>query len=244
MPYDTSKAITSKPQRKLAPVLLETQGVRKSYRSEAGPLDVLMGVDLQVRRGEILVIVGASGAGKSTLLHILGALDRPTSGQVRLDGADLFSLSDRQLARVRNRTLGFVFQFHHLLPDFSALENVAMPLLIGGGEAGKARQTALEILQEVGLRNRAHQKPNQLSGGEQQRVAVARALVHEPLVVLADEPSGNLDRPNSEMLHDLIWQLSRSKRQGFVIVTHNERLARRADRQLQLVDGKLSAMNG
>ena len=218
--------------------------MHKSYRSDAGRLDVLLGIDLQVHRGEILVIVGASGAGKSTLLHILGALDSPTSGQVRLDGTDLFSLSDRQQARVRNKTLGFVFQFHHLLPDFSALENVAMPLLIGGQEPGKAHQAAMDLLDEVGLRDRAHQKPNQLSGGEQQRVAVIRALVNEPLVVLADEPSGNLDRANSEMLHDLIWQLSRSKERAFVIVTHNERLAGRADRQLRLVDGKLNVMNG
>lgn len=225
-------------------MFLETRNVHKSYHFAGGRLDVLLGVDLQIKRGEILVIVGASGAGKSTLLHILGALDRPTSGQIRLDGTDLFSLSDRQQARVRNRTLGFVFQFHHLLPDFSALENVAMPLLIGGRDPAEARQAAMDLLDEVGLRSRAHQKPNQLSGGEQQRVAVARALVNEPLVVLADEPSGNLDRANSEMLHDLIWRLSRSGQRSFVIVTHNERLARRADRRLRLVDGTLNTMNG
>jgi lipoprotein-releasing system ATP-binding protein len=244
MPFDMSKAARSKTDWEGVPVLLRTEDVHKSYQSAAGRLDVLMGVDLQVRRGEIVVIVGASGAGKSTLLHILGALDQPTSGRVHLDGTNLFSLSDRQLARVRNNTLGFVFQFHHLLPDFSALENVAMPLLIGGCEVEAARQTAMDILDDVGLRNRAHQKPGQLSGGEQQRVAVARALVNEPLVVLADEPSGNLDRSNSEMLHDLIWQLSRSKQQAFVIVTHNETLARRADRQLRLVDGSLKSMQG
>ncbi len=244
MPYDTNRAVALETDRERAAVLLESRDIHKSYRSIAGRLDVLTGVDLEVRRGEIVVIVGASGAGKSTLLHILGALDYPTSGQVRLDGTDLFSLSDRHLARVRNKTLGFVFQFHHLLPDFSALENVAMPLLIGGREPSAARQAAVEILDEVGLRNRAYQKPNQLSGGEQQRVAVARALVNDPLVVLADEPSGNLDRSNSDMLHDLIWRLSRDKRQGFVIVTHNEKLARRADRQLQLVDGQLNSMNG
>jgi len=243
MPYDTNRAAAPETDRERAGVLLKSRDIYKNYRSAAGRLDVLMGVNLQVRCGEIVVIVGASGAGKSTLLHILGALDNPTSGQVHLDGVDLFSLSDRQLARVRNKTLGFVFQFHHLLPDFSALENVAMPLLIGGREQSAARQAALEILDEVGLRNRAYQKPNQLSGGEQQRVAVARALINDPLVVLADEPSGNLDRSNSDMLHDLIWQLSRSKRQGFVIVTHNEKLAQRADRQLQLVDGRLNPMN-
>jgi len=244
MPSDTSRTIAPKTPVAQAAVLIETVGVHKSYLFDAGRLDVLLGIDLQIRRGEILVIVGASGAGKSTLLHILGALDRPTSGQVRLDGTDLFSLSDRQQARIRNKTLGFVFQFHHLLPDFSALENVAMPLLIGGRDPQKARQAAMDLLDEVGLRDRAHQKPNQLSGGEQQRVAVARALVNEPLVVLADEPSGNLDRSNSEMLHDLIWQLSRSRQRGFVIVTHNERLAGRADRRLRLVDGKLKILNG
>ena len=244
MPYDMSKTVPVKTSPEQARVLLETLDVHKSYRSDAGRLDVLLGIDLQIRRGEILVIVGASGAGKSTLLHILGALDRPTSGRVRVDGTDLFSLSDRQQARVRNETLGFVFQFHHLLPDFSALENVAMPLLIGGHDPEKARHRAMELLNEVGLRSRAQQKPNQLSGGEQQRVAVARALVNEPLFMLADEPSGNLDRANSEMLHDLIWQLSRSRGRGFVIVTHNERLAGRADRQLRLVDGKLNPMDG
>jgi len=243
MPSDTNKTAPAGLPEEGAPVLLETRGVHKSYRSDAGHLDVLLGIDLQIRRGEILVIIGASGAGKSTLLHILGALDRPTSGQVHLDGNDLFSLSDRQQARVRNETLGFVFQFHHLLPDFSAMENVAMPLLINGQEPVKARQRAMELLDEVGLRERAQQKPNQLSGGEQQRVAVARALVNAPLVVLADEPSGNLDRANSEMLHDLIWRLSRTQKRAFVIVTHNERLAGRADRQLRLVDGKLNLMN-
>ena len=243
MLYDTNRTTAAEPSAVQTEVLLETQDVHKSYCSDAGRLDVLLGIDLQIRRGEILVIVGASGAGKSTLLHILGALDRPTSGQVRLDGNDLFSLSDRQQARVRNKTLGFVFQFHHLLPDFSALENIAMPLLISGREPGRAQETAMGLLDEVGLRSRAHQKPNQLSGGEQQRVAVARALVNEPLVVLADEPSGNLDRANSEMLHDLIWRLSRSKGRAFVIVTHSERLAGRADRRLRLVDGRLNPMD-
>jgi len=244
MPSDTSRnEVAAGTPPVPADVLLATEDVHKSYRSAAGRLDVLLGIDLQIRRGEILVIVGASGAGKSTLLHILGALDHPTSGRVRLDGNDLFALSDRRQARVRNKTLGFVFQFHHLLPDFSALENVAMPLLIGGQKPPVARRSAMSFLDEVGLSDRAHQKPSQLSGGEQQRVAVARALVNEPLVVLADEPSGNLDRANSEMLHDLIWELSRSRGRGFVIVTHNERLAARADRRFRLMDGKLNEMN-
>ena len=198
-----------------------------------------MGLDLEIRRGEILVIVGASGVGKSPLLHILGALDRPTRGTVELNATDLFSLSDKKLAGVRNRTVGFVFQFHHLLPDFTAAENVAMPLFIDGRSPQKARQVALGLLREVGLDGWEDQKPGELSGGEQQRVAVARALANNPLIVLADEPSGNLDRANSEMLHDLIWQLSRSKGQAFVIVTHNEKLAARADRLLRLSDGRL-----
>jgi lipoprotein-releasing system ATP-binding protein len=222
-----------------APVMLRALDVCKSYPSAAGRLDVLKGVDLEVRRGEILVIVGASGAGKSTLLHILGGLDRPSRGTVQLDSTDLFSLPDRQMAQARNRTLGFIFQFHHLLPEFSAVENVAMPLLISRRDQDAARERALGLLTEVGLRDRAEQKPSELSGGEQQRVAVARALVNDPLIVLADEPSGNLDRNNSEKLHDLIWHLSRSMQQAFVIVTHNEKLAARADRRLRLADGQL-----
>ncbi|MCK4597499.1 ATP-binding cassette domain-containing protein, partial [bacterium] len=158
---------------------------------------------------------------------------------VRLDNTEIFSLSDEKLARVRNRTVGFIFQFHHLLPDFTAAENVAMPLLINGQSPGAARDAALQLLREVGLGRCMDQKPGQLSGGEQQRVAVARALINSPLIILADEPSGNLDRANSEMLHELIWQLSRSKDQAFVIVTHSEELAARADRILRLSEGQL-----
>lgn len=224
---------------KQAQILLQAQDVYKSYLSGSGRLDVLTGVNLEVRRGEILVIVGASGVGKSTLLNILGALDRPARGTVKLDATDIFSLSDKNLASVRNRTVGFVFQFHHLLPEFTAVENVAMPLLIDGWNPETARQVALGLLREVGLEGWADQKPGELSGGEQQRVAVARAIVNNPLIVLADEPSGNLDRANSEMLHDLLWHLSRSKNQAFVIMTHNEELAARADRLLRLSDGKL-----
>jgi lipoprotein-releasing system ATP-binding protein len=220
-------------------ILLRAREVYKSYPSGTGRLDVLMGVDLQVRRGEILVIAGASGAGKSTLLHILGALDKPTRGTVELDSTDLFALSDKKLAQVRNKMVGFVFQFHHLLPEFSAVENVAMPMLIDGRAPQDAWKIALGLLDDVGLKGWEHQKPSELSGGEQQRVAVARALANNPLIILADEPSGNLDSTNSEMLHRLIWQLSRSRKQTFVIVTHNEKLAAKADRMLRLSEGQL-----
>ena len=230
---------SKRPRSEQAQILLQAGDVHKSYQSGVGRLDVLRGVNLDIRRGEILVIMGASGAGKSTLLHILGALDRPTRGTVRLDNTEIFSLSDEELARVRNRTVGFIFQFHHLLPDFTAAENVAMPLLINGQSPGAARDAALQLLREVGLGRCMDQKPGQLSGGEQQRVAVARALINSPLIILADEPSGNLDRANSEMLHQLIWQLSRSKGQAFVIVTHSEELAARADRLLRLSEGQL-----
>ena len=230
---------SKRPRFEQAQILLQAGDVHKSYQSGVGRLDVLRGVNLDIRRGEILVIMGASGAGKSTLLHILGALDRPTRGTVRLDNTEIFSLSDEKLARVRNRTVGFIFQFHHLLPDFTAAENVAMPLLINGQSPGAARDAALQLLREVGLGRCMDQKPGQLSGGEQQRVAVARALINSPLIILADEPSGNLDRANSEMLHELIWQLSRSKDQAFVIVTHSEELAARADRILRLSEGQL-----
>ncbi len=230
---------SKRPRFEQAQILLQAGDVHKSYQSGASRLDVLRGVNLDIRRGEILVIMGASGAGKSTLLHILGALDRPTRGTVRLDNTEIFSLSDEKLARVRNRTVGFIFQFHHLLPDFTAAENVAMPLLINGQSPGAARDAALQLLREVGLGRCMDQKPGQLSGGEQQRVAVARALINSPLIILADEPSGNLDRANSEMLHELIWQLSRSKDQAFVIVTHSEELAARADRILRLSEGQL-----
>ncbi len=228
-----------RPRFEQAQILLQAGDVHKSYQAGVDRLDVLRGVNLDIRRGEILVIMGASGAGKSTLLHILGALDRPTRGTVRLDNTEIFSLSDKKLARVRNRTVGFIFQFHHLLPDFTAAENVAMPLLINGQSPEEARDVAVELLREVGLGRCMDQKPGQLSGGEQQRVAVARALINSPLIILADEPSGNLDRANSEMLHELIWQLSRSKEQAFVIVTHSEELAARADRLLRLSEGQL-----
>jgi len=220
--------------------IIQTDLVTKSFYSgdkESGRLDVLRGISLTVQRGEIVAIVGASGAGKSTLLHIIGTLDRPTSGEVRFDDVDVFSLPDEELARFRNKHIGFVFQFHHLLPEFSALENVAMPALIGGGELHNVRDRAAELLAEVGLGDRAGERPPKLSGGEQQRVAVARALMNSPGVVLADEPSGNLDSENAHLLHSLIRDLSRKRGQTFVLVTHNEALAQEADRVLRIADG-------
>ena len=218
---------------------LVAERLHKEYPGGAGPLVVLRGVDLTVQAGETVAIVGASGAGKSTLLHLLGGLDRPTHGEVVLAGRYLSRLGDAELSEVRSRHLGFVFQFHHLLMEFTALENVAMPLLIQGVAEEEARVRAAAILTEVGIGQRLEHRPSALSGGEQQRVAVARALVHEPIVVLADEPSGNLDRANSEMLHDLMFELAGGKGVAFVVATHDEGLARRTDRVLHVEDGIL-----
>lgn len=202
-------------------------------------LHVLKGIELEVKRGEILAVVGASGAGKSTLLHILGTLDRPTEGKVYVDEIDVFQMSDADLARFRNQKIGFVFQFHHLLPEFTAIENVAMPAMIAGKSFSEVKARAYELLREVGLADRVEHKPSELSGGEQQRVAVARALMNQPEIILADEPSGNLDSQNAEALHDLIIGLNRKHGQTFIIATHNEKLAERADRIVKIVDGKI-----
>ena len=218
---------------------LVAAGIRKSYRSPLGPLEVLQGVDLEVQRGTILAIVGTSGAGKSTLLNILGTLDHPDSGVVEIAGRRVDHLKDRELARVRATKLGFVFQFHHLLPEFSAEENVMMPLLIAGADPASARSRAREALASVGLVERWQHRPAELSGGEAQRVAVARALVPSPELVLADEPSGNLDHGSAAALHDLLTSLARDRGQTFVVVTHNDRLASRADRVLTLESGRL-----
>lgn len=206
---------------------------------DGGLLTVLDGVSLQVQRGEMVAIVGASGAGKSTFLNLLGALDRPTRGRVSIDGTSLDGLGDEAMASLRNRCIGFVFQFHHLLREFSALENVMMPLRIAGREIPAARQRASELLERVGLGARMSHRPSQLSGGEQQRTAVARALAMDPAILLADEPSGNLDHANAERLHDLFEALSRDLKIAMVIATHNPALAARADRVLTLEDGKL-----
>jgi lipoprotein-releasing system ATP-binding protein len=225
--------------------ILEAQGLRKLYRGGDGtPIEVLSGVDLGVARGEFVAIVGASGSGKSTLLHLLGALDTPTSGSVRLDGLAYAEQAPDALAAVRNRKIGFVFQFHHLLREFTAQENVMMPLLIAGESEDRARSRAEELLAAVGLAGRMTHRPSALSGGEQQRAAVARALAADPVVVGADEPSGNLDHANSERLHELFARLAREFETALVVVTHNRLLAARADRVLSLDDGRLVPLAG
>ena len=225
--------------------VLEAVDLAKTYRGgDGGLITVLDGVTLQVARGEMVAIVGASGAGKSTLLHLLGALDRPTRGTVTIAGERVIGRSDEELSELRNRKVGFVFQFHHLLREFSALENVMMPLLIAGEAESRARSRAEELLATVGLAGRMTHRPSQLSGGEQQRAAVARALAADPRVVLADEPSGNLDQGNSERLHELFARLAREFETALVVVTHNRLLAGRADRVLSLDGGRLVPLSG
>ncbi len=220
--------------------ILEACGLVKTFiGGDGSEIRVLRGVDFRLDAGEAVAIMGASGAGKSTMLHLLGALDRPTAGAVLVRGRDLSGLDDEALAVVRNRHIGFVFQFHHLLREFSALENVMMPALLGGATFPEARRRAAALLDDVGLTPRLHHKPRQLSGGEQQRVAVARALVNEPSVLLADEPSGNLDSESSVRLHDLLFRLRQERGLSMVIVTHSAELAQRADRVLVLAGGGL-----
>ena len=213
------------------------RSVTKSYPTPEGDLSVLEGIDLQVARGEIVAVTGESGAGKSTLLHLLGGLDRPSGGDIIVDGVDLGVCSDTYLARFRNRQIGFVFQFHHLLPEFTAVENVAMPRLMQDAAPRDALRRATDLLKAVGMGHRLQHRPGELSGGEQQRVAVARALVNDPAVVLADEPSGNLDHRHSQQLHELLWELARQRGVTFVIATHDQALSRRADREIRLEDG-------
>ena len=225
--------------------ILEARAVVKVFRGgDGGEVRVLEGVDFSVNRGVMVAIIGASGAGKSTLLHVLGALERPTSGDVRLGGERVAALPDEALAALRNRRVGFVFQFHHLLKEFSALENVMMPLRIAGRPDAEARRRAETLLERVGLASRLHHRPSEMSGGEQQRTAVARALAMNPPLLLADEPSGNLDHHNAESLHELFAELTREFALGLVVVTHNRSLAARAARVLLLEDGHLSDTSG
>jgi lipoprotein-releasing system ATP-binding protein len=217
-------------------VLVKASHIQKSY----GPLQVLKGIDLEVNQGEVVAVVGASGAGKSTLLHILGTLDRPDEGKVWLDGKDVFSYPSKQLAAYRNRSIGFVFQFHNLLPEFSALENVMMPAWIAGYSRKEVKQRAVDLLMMLGLSHRLDHKPSELSGGEQQRTAVARALINQPSLVLADEPSGNLDSKNADELHHLFFELRKKMNQTFIIVTHNTSFASMADRIVEIKDGQVT----
>lgn len=216
--------------------MIEAYSLTKKY----GPLEVLKGVDIRVAQGELVSIVGPSGAGKSTLLQLLGTLDKPTSGQLLLDNVDVGSLNDRQLSRFRNQKIGFVFQFHQLLPEFTALENICIPAFIAGQNKSDSEKEARRLLSFLNLSERALHKPAELSGGEQQRIAVARALINKPSILFADEPSGNLDSKNAEELHTLFVQLKIEAKQTIVVVTHNENLANLADRKLIMRDGRFS----
>ncbi len=224
--------------------VLEARQVHKSFQQGPVTLEVLRGIDVAIKPAERLAIVGASGSGKTTLLQILGGLDRPTSGHVLVDGRDIHELSERERGDLRNHALGFVYQFHHLLPEFSALENVAMPLLVRRMGTSEAKDRAREILTRVGLSERLDHRPHQLSGGERQRAAVARALVTQPKLVLADEPTGNLDGRNAEQVFELMLELNRERRTSLVVVTHDLRIAARMDRALEIEGGILREVDG
>ena len=219
--------------------MIETTDLRKSFTMPAGEVEVLRGIDLSIAKGEVVAVVGASGVGKSTLLHIIGTLDRPTSGKIMYSGKDVQSLGEKELTAFRNRTIGFVFQFHHLLPEFTARENVMMPALISGTPHPEAARRAGSLLEELGVLKRQHHRPGELSGGEQQRVAVARALIMKPDVVLADEPTGNLDTSTGEELFGLLLRVNKEHNITFVIVTHNESLSKQCHRVLEMVDGRI-----
>jgi lipoprotein-releasing system ATP-binding protein len=221
-----------------AKVIVECHGLERRFSDGEIQVEVLRGVDLVIREGESLAIVGSSGSGKSTLMHLLGGLDTPSGGEVRIFGQQLSQLSEAERGRLRNRSLGFVYQFHHLLAEFTALENVAMPLLIRGCSVAEAEQRAAEILKRVGLEQRVRHKPSELSGGERQRAAIARALVTEPACILADEPSGNLDRKNAQQVCDLLLQLNAELGTALVIVTHDESMASNMGRHLHIEDGR------
>lgn len=219
--------------------LIEARAIEKFFLTPAGELHILRGVDISIKEGEVIGIVGASGVGKSTLLHILGTLDSPSSGKVFYNGKDVFSMDNGSMASFRNRAIGFVFQFHHLLPEFTAIENVMMPGLISGQNLAELKVRAEELLSELGVIERKDHRPGELSGGEQQRVAVARALILNPRVVLADEPTGNLDTATGDGLFELLLRLNKNKGITFVIVTHNEYLSKRCHRVLKMVDGRI-----
>lgn len=219
--------------------MLEARRLYKSYDNGADKLEVLKGVDLKIDKAQTVAILGPSGAGKSTLLHLLGGLDRPTSGEVHIDNVDIYSLRERERARLRNRKIGFIFQFYHLLPEFDALENVMFPLRIKGERVCAARSAAKKILETVGLGGRSSHLPNQLSGGEQQRVAIARALVNEPEILLCDEPTGNLDSNTGRNVIELLLDLNRTRKLTLVVVTHDNEIAKAAQRVLHIKDGRI-----
>jgi len=227
------------PDLEILEPLVKIEGLRKSFFRPEGEVPVLKGIDLTIMPRETIAVVGVSGAGKSTLLHILGALDRPTAGQVLLEGQDLFQLSGAELARVRNHKVGFVFQFHHLLPEFNTLENTMMPGLIAGQSRSEAEGRAEKVLGELGLSHRLTHRSGELSGGEQQRVAVARAMLLEPKLILADEPTGNLDAKTGRVVEDLLLDLNQNRQVTIVVVTHNEALAGRMLRRVRLHDGQV-----
>lgn len=221
----------------MSDIILEGRNIKKIFMMGKKALQVLSGINIKLRKGEITSILGISGSGKSTLLHILGTLDRPESGSIYLEGKDITDLNESELAKIRNRKIGFVFQFHYLLPEFTALENVAIPGLIHNKSKKDAFKKAEELLTDVGLKDRMEHRPNELSGGELQRVSIARSLVNDPAIVLADEPTGNLDRENGEAVYQLMLELSRKTQKTFLVVTHNESIASKTDRTLVLSDG-------
>ena len=223
-------------------MILNIKNLTKTYQSGPQTVEVIKGIDMEIEHGEIIIIMGPSGVGKSTLLHLIGGLDKPTSGDIIVDGTNIFELENSKLAHFRNTSVGFVFQFHHLLPEFSALENLMIPGMINKSDPVKLRNKCVKLLERVDLSERIDHKPSQLSGGEQQRVAVARALVNQPKLVLADEPTGNLDKRNSESLYNLILDLNKSLNQTFIIVTHNEMMTKNADKVIELEDGKVKSL--